>query len=75
MNNIEYQDIRDIIHGLSIGYAVYSYQLKEAKEKGSKTSEDWCTEQLEKINKAFAALEKLRKELCLAGDPLHSNKR
>lgn len=56
MNNIEYQDIRDIIHGLSIGYAVYSYQLKEAKEKGSKTSEDWCMEQLEKTNKAFAAL-------------------
>lgn len=75
MNNIEYQDIRDIIHGLSIGHAVYSYQLKEAKEKGSKTSEDWCMKQLEKIKEGFDAVEKLRKKLGLAGDPLYSNKR
>lgn len=73
--NIEYQDISDIIYALCVGNTEIEYQLKEAQKIGSKNTEEWRLEQREKITKGFKAVDKLRKELCLANDPIYRNKR
>lgn len=75
MNKIEYQDISDIIMALCVASTEIEFQLKEGIKRGSNISEKWRTEQKAKIKKGFDAVDKLRKELILSGDPLYSNKR
>lgn len=72
MSKIEYQDISDIIYALCVADTEIDSQLKEAQEKDSKVSVEWRLEQKENIKKGFKAVDKLRKELRLVGDPLHS---
>lgn len=72
---MEYQDISDIIMALCVGNTEIEFQLEEGRKKGSNVSEKWLTERKEKIKKGFDAVDKLRKELALSGDPLYSNKK
>lgn len=71
MSKIEYQDISDIIMALCVGNTEIEFQLEKDIDK---VSEQWRAEQKAKIKKGFDAVDKLRKELALSGDPLYSNK-
>lgn len=53
----------------------YYIRFMYRKKIGSKNTEEWLLEQREKITKGFKAVDKLRKELCLANDPIYRDKR
>lgn len=69
-SKIESKDIIDIIYALCIAKTDYELKLKQAVKNGHKGSEHWHRKKIADINKGFDAVVRIRKDICLADDPI-----